>query len=301
MLTGLFPGTSTAAAKSDDSRSVDRLSVPKTHIFLPVILKDPAPIIPVQPSHETFSVDWGGGKIQALGGRMALDFPQGAVNYPNCTLHIETPDQNASWLEFNFYILCQLNPGEDPYNFYQFNFPVTISIDYSKVSTAFLDESRLIISSGSVSNALEQTATTENAGMLSSNLPISNIVVDTTNKIVSGQTLYAEPLQLSRGYYDHRPGERTVRDRLCRRRSDRLSGQRLRRAIHVCRPHQLGPGPGAGIRVQPSGRGSGRRQGLSDHVVSDQPGFEKSRDGGGEYPNCALCRSSRRGSLEFGL
>ena len=132
MLTGLFPGTSTAAAKSDDFRSVDRLSVPRTHIFLPVVLKDPAPIIPVQPSHETFSVDWGGGKIQALGGRMSLDFPQGAVNYPNCTLHVETPDKNASWLEFNFYIFCQVNPGEDPYDFYRFNFPVTISMDYSK-------------------------------------------------------------------------------------------------------------------------------------------------------------------------
>ncbi len=136
---------------------MNRLSVPKTHIFLPVVLKDPAPIIPVQPSHETFSVDWGGGKIQALGGRMSLDFPQGAVNYPNCTLHVETPDKNASWLEFNFYIFCQVNPGEDPYDFYRFNFPVTISIDYSRISTAFLDESRLIISSGPVSSALEQT------------------------------------------------------------------------------------------------------------------------------------------------
>ena len=46
ILTGLLPGTSTAAAKSDDFRSVDRLSVPKTHIFLPVILKDAVPAHP---------------------------------------------------------------------------------------------------------------------------------------------------------------------------------------------------------------------------------------------------------------
>ena len=81
---------------------------------------------------------------------MSLDFPQGAVNYPNCTLHVETPDKNALWLEFNFYIRCQVNPGEEPYNYYKFNFPVTITIDYSQLPAAFLDESRLTISPGSV-------------------------------------------------------------------------------------------------------------------------------------------------------
>ncbi len=197
---GLFPAWSQAAAPADGLRSVDRLSVPQGRIYLPSILNNSGSFLPVQPAQETYAIGWSGGQIQALGGRLVLEFPQGAVNYPNCTLHIETPDKNAPWLELNMYIPCQLNPGESPYNFYKFNFPVTIVIDYSRVPTFFLDESRLIISSGTISDYLEMNSNTGNDEGLASNLPISNIVVDTNRKTVSGQIIETQPLHLSRGY-----------------------------------------------------------------------------------------------------
>ncbi len=199
MWSGLITGTTTAAAKSDDYRSVNRLSVPRTHIFLPVVLKDPAPMIPVQPSHETYTIGWSGGTITALDGRMKLDFPQGAFDRNGCTLHIETPDQNDPWLQVDFYIIC-LNGIEDPIKIYRFNFPVTIAIDYSKISTVFFDEKRLIISDGPAVGALTQPEAVAGMETLSSNIPIDNISLDTVNKIVSGQTLYTGQLHLSRGY-----------------------------------------------------------------------------------------------------
>ncbi len=108
---------------------------------------------------------------------MKLDFLQGAFDRNGCTLHIETPNQNDPWLQFNFYIICQLNGIEDPYKIYKFNFPVTIAIDYSQISTLFFDENTAHYFRRTGGRGVGRSRKPlRGCETLSTNIPIDNIV-----------------------------------------------------------------------------------------------------------------------------
>ena len=151
-------------------------------VFLPAIGT------PSYAMNEAYPVTWAGGRMEALDGRLVLDFPQGAVNYPNCVVHLETPNGQAEWLVVNFYIACQVNQGEPPYYFSQFNFPVTIQMSYAKVNLASLDEARLSIFTGyPLAQGAADQALPLGARVTPAGIPVDGMVVDTVNRVVSGK------------------------------------------------------------------------------------------------------------------
>ena len=157
-------------------------------IFLPAIM---TPSFSVS---ETYPIDWYGGKFTTLGGLVILDFPQGAVNYPRCQLNITTPDKTAKWYAVDFYIACTLNVGEPPYYFDKFNFPVTIQFTYAHIDVSMLDEQRLVIKEGI---PLSEGLAAQNAPGI---MAITDQVVDTVNKTITGKIGYTGGYYLHRGY-----------------------------------------------------------------------------------------------------
>jgi len=157
--------------------------------YLPMIMS------PSMSITETHPVDWSGGQITMLNGLLTLDFPQGAVNYPGCQIEATLDDKTADWYLISFNIPCILNRDEPPYYFYKFNFPVTITFDYSHIDVAGLDEQRMSINEGYPTDA---------ASALSQVLPqgvkIDELVVDTVNKKVSGKIGYTGSYYLDQGY-----------------------------------------------------------------------------------------------------
>jgi hypothetical protein len=151
---------------------------------------------------EAYPVGWDATLITALDGRLGVFFPQGAVNYPNCTLIVQTPDPQAEWLQFYMYISCQVNLGEPPY-YPSLNFPVTISVDYSRLDVTYLDEQRLNISYGyewlssAQSREPDAAANPTQPDVL---YQLDNIVVDTVNKTVSGQADELYYMRLDPGF-----------------------------------------------------------------------------------------------------
>ncbi len=149
---------------------------------------------------ETYPVGYYTGLVTALDSRLGIFFPQGAVNYPRCTLLVQTPDPKADLLEIYMYISCQVNLGEPPY-YPDLNFPVTISIDYSQLDLTSLDEQRLNISYEWLSGAVPQTSNAiDSPDQPAAGTSLENIVVDTVHKTVSGQSLSLYTMHLDPGF-----------------------------------------------------------------------------------------------------
>ena len=142
---------------------------------------------------DTFPIGSEGGTFTALNGRVTLNFPEGAVNYLRCVLHVETDNLQAAELALKITIPCQIMPDEAPYYYSDFKSPVTITMDYAKVDLTYTDELRLGILYG-------ESATQLAAGDVSSALAVDDLVVDPAAKTVSGKINAAGTYRLGRNY-----------------------------------------------------------------------------------------------------